>query len=146
MSNDCAQLQTRTREMAQHREQLQTQCPGEDCPCQDQQGTACQEFQHQVQNTVQEMNQLAFQTRCDEGGCDCDCANGGELLQFREQLQETILQEEQLQTRCQTGDCVVEDEVFFDSLSTALTGLERILKDIGIDFHAYLPLLSNQGE
>lgn len=137
-TSECAQFQARIREMEHYRTQLQSQCPGEGCPCTDHQGNACQQYQEQLTNTANAMHQLQFQTCCDGEECLCVCQSGDACPQVQTQLETLIQLQEELMTRCETGDCETETE-FFTILSAALTDMANMLDMMEQSFLVYLP-------
>lgn len=139
-ASECVHFEAHIRAMEQLRTQLQTQCPGENCPCTDRQSNACGQYQAQMMNMVTQMEQLQLRTDCDESGCHCLCANGAACLQMQTQM-ETMLQiQEQMTTQCQTGDCEMVTE-FFASVSAALTDLSGMLDTMETGYQAFLPSL-----
>jgi hypothetical protein len=137
----CAQCRTQIRAIEQLQMRLQTQCPGETCPCTDLQGDICQQFRAQLTNLVNAMHQMQLRTVCDGEACHCICQNGEACLQVQTELQTMLQQQEQLTMQSTSGACVAEPE-YFAALSAAMAAVNEVLATMEQDFQIYLPSVS----
>lgn len=139
-ASNCVQSQAHVREMERQRTQLQSACPGDDCPCTDIEGNSCEQFRTQLTSTVNSMRQLQFQTVCDSVGCQCLCQSGDACSQTQTQLQTLMQTQEQLMTECGSGACEVDTE-FFDAMSTEMAALASLLDTMDERYEMCLPAL-----
>jgi hypothetical protein len=140
-AHECMQFQTRVQATEQHQAQMEAKCPGENCPCRDQQGTtACQQYQAGLTDTVNAMQQVQYRTCCDGDGCHCVCQNGDTCLQLQTTLQTMLQTQDQLMSQCQTGSCEA-DPTFFNTLRSALDDLAGLLTTMERNYQVYLPTI-----
>lgn len=137
-ATSCAQTRTHVRTMTQQRLQLESQCPGDNCPCTDVQGNVCQSYQAQLKDMVKTMERMQLGTFCDGNGCQCICESGESCVNLRTELQTMLQTHEQLMTQCATGSCEL-DEAFFDSVEVEMTALAALFSAMDEEYQTCLP-------
>jgi hypothetical protein len=124
----CLAVRERTGEIAQLQARIE---------CRDE---VCRQFQAQLRELVQVLEQLQLRTCTAEGECMCTCEAGDDCLLLRDRIRDLDGLRDQSCELCTGNDCPCDVELL-DALGAALVDLSQSLASPQPSFFMFLPTL-----